>query len=652
MKKYFRDIDINNVFTLEKLVSDEPNKFLTIIKNFVEGGKLKNAIKMVKISGFCLSKYSGVRKKNYKNLLKLLSSYSFKFELIKFKYEIDIFDRFYSYFLKEKKEVLEKIPYKENHLMIFILGIESLFRKSLPINVIKKNSSNDNEFLLLLEGWARSKCEYTSYIYLTFIEMLKKTNQDFNIYKKIDDSDVVQMQKWIELLDSWLHLEHMYDLWAYLDSTFIIGDGDVKVEIGDHKSLEKWMISNLRNRQWRLSQSLAASQKLKNKKFFTDTYELPPKVFRSEKEWIGGLFLHGYLYSNDLKEECSGVKLAEWLRAYQCISDHASKILDMENKNDQLTIKSCCDAKSKSDWIDFFIENGISKKSAPIVFNQMVFGKSSQNFFSNNDMLDKPIINVNENYVLIPSIAAQIEYGVSVVGTLKDKDIFFKGKNFERFIRNNLKEAGIESISCQATPDHELDIMFKLGDYLFIIECKCMMQPYGFKKHFSNDNQTDIFSRKLNNHCDFILKNKKEVFKQLGKDECWIPRKVIKIILFSYKVGSANIVNDCYVSDSSIFYQALFGKGAFELYDKVSVKEKIVQNRLNEAAELLIEEISNPFIIGIMEKQCQYVSTTHEVSQLKLTFDIVHKFTPDIMDAEGFRKILKKDAGRVDKHYV
>lgn len=612
-------------YTLEKLGAKDEKKLFDIINNYLLSGKVNEAIKAVKLSKYIVHSLKEVDPNRIDSLKKIFSQYVKVRAVEAFFNEVYMLQQIAISFFAKLNRALDEIKALGCPIVAFIIFIEQFFKYNLEgvyQKVFELSDINRQNYIAWIDNLM---------ILLKFPAfMIFKEIDHVGLNDVVNDACLSKMESWVLMVQEWEAFDHIVELWIYLDAFLIIEDNCVTVKVSNQKVYKNWMLSNFRYKTWRAHRDCLLGQQFER---MNKDNKLPHKEQLNINEISGADFIEGVIYSNTLSEKFYNISIKEWLKGYAIIIDLANKRLALDVEKIYSLSNRVLHADRKW-WLNLFNKNGLSKKKSEIIFNNLVFN------FGNNknikaDLIDKPIVKLGKQYILLSSIASKIHPGTSLISNMRLQNMNFKGKNFEKFILKQLAKSGITgrtiNLNKSKREKHEVDIVFELNNELFIVECKCRIHPYSFKEHYAFDQEVNKYIDKFNIHCDFFKNHLYYINKKLNMPHTWKPKKVHQILLFSCQLGSYRYIDGCHVTDSYIFSQVLLGKLIRPGFPCFSVKECIDANDSKLASNTLIQGVVNSYAIKFKEHMCEHGEVVVRVGKFNTSFNIYIETEPSTM---------------------
>jgi len=289
-------------------------------------------------------------------------------------------------------------------------------------------------------------------------------------------------------------------------------------------------------------------------------------------EFISQKVLDKHLYCQSEDVLIQNVKVKYWLKAYFIIYKISQfdidKILSRSFILGFILDRMRC--KTKEKWIKIFVKNGIPFDSAKIIFEHLIFKKSS------TDLYDYPFIPINNKYMISRTISKLIHPAQSLISRFNSKDINIdiKGRNFEQNLYNFLDMAEIPFVNIHNKingNEYECDAIFYLDNTFVFCECKSRT---GHELESVDSEKYDNDANQLNRISKFYKENMKFVFEAFESKGIKIKDKkfydVKNIVIHSGPVDGVIIKNNVYIMDFDNFIIPFDRGSVFEDYINVN----------------------------------------------------------------------------------
>ncbi|MFJ8513828.1 hypothetical protein [Lysinibacillus xylanilyticus] len=581
-----------NHYELENL-SQDPKKFISFLVEFMKNHSVEDTLEVIRISGICFNIYNKGQKEISKKVISNVKSF-YKNDIVKIEEFVkaigsinSIFEDFY---ILRSSKGLNQIP-KEKEVISFILSLEillgsiieyinghSLDRIKQVYPYVFSLFDGGKQHLIRAEkdmdrvlGIADSIAESAG----SLLKFMGGAKGDLGDLETMSLDHVKIAREHIELFDLWSTLLNLEQKWRFIGAKFNIHKRKINIQPNDENILKAQEISKVRfisqRVKWFADFNLSDKTKLKNR-INPNTKSLPPKYYLCEDEAYYCIAISEFLHTYDLDIKCLGVSLAEWIRAYIIIKLEAKKNLKdrfASKAMKSLNLGNWTIVKKDSEWINLFVEKGISHSSAVKIMKSFKFTSSSK------DLLDCPFVVHNDSLIVIPSVASHIDPSISLISLLtkRNVDISFKGTGLEEEILETLNKQNIYAKRLKQVHNsdtYECDAVFTLNNDLFFVELKAYGQPHTIKEYYNfllktNGEAENINSKEmersateqLNRIVDFYMSNINIVKKELELEDNWMPNNIYKIIITTAKLGEIMYHNDCYIIDTSAFVSFL-----------------------------------------------------------------------------------------------
>jgi hypothetical protein len=244
-------------------------------------------------------------------------------------------------------------------------------------------------------------------------------------------------------------------------------------------------------------------------------------------------------------EEFAGLRLAEWVRGYTVL-----RMLSEEMRSTKVA-SNLLMTLSKEDLAAVLIKHGLPMKKSYQFIDLVTFGKKSR------DAFDCPLVRLaSGEYLLLGLVACDTLIPRAVLSSLGSRGVSIKGKglNFEAHIIGLLKSQGFDAVNIKRKrlgEEYDYDVVFEWGDYIFLIECKCIglsnNEPVG-AYYFDLEMQSAVsqvkrLKRGLDQHPDMLS----EFFPRAAE------RKVVFVILNSLPYAVPGGTDGILIADESSF---------------------------------------------------------------------------------------------------
>ncbi|MCH5152530.1 MAG: hypothetical protein J1F68_01020 [Clostridiales bacterium] len=304
---------------------------------------------------------------------------------------------------------------------------------------------------------------------------------------------------------------------------------------------------------------------------------LTPKVMEYTSQKI--LDKHFYCESADI--EIKSVKIKYWIKAYVIIYKISQNNSNKDIVSFSKILSNHIYCKTKKQWINIFVKNGIPVESATIVFDNMILRKGA------TDLYDYPFIPINNKYAICLSITKWIHAARSVISRFNSQDINIdiKGHNFEKNLYRFLdltKTPYVQMHHHVDREEYECDAVFYMNDTFVFCECKSRT-GHELETRESVKYLDDV--KQLNRIVSFYKNNMNFVFEAFEKKRIKIKSKkfysIKSIVIHSGTVDGVIVKDDVYIMDFDNFILPFDRGTLFEDYVKIRKLKKVFEGEVN-----------------------------------------------------------------------
>jgi hypothetical protein len=553
----------------EILANRKPNIFLKELDDFSKSHTWKDVSRLLKSSGIVVDPYRTTR---YSKLCKE----ALDFLLARYPQDKDkteslireklLFEKLFTLLDDEKRQLgLERI-HKNNRAPAFIVATEVLlssmkeFGNGIPPSSIQERypffvltlDKSDNvvpadkvaaHLTLQIESTAMNTGGIYQYL-------IYQDSHPGRLNKETPLQDVRLSREHFSLFNKWKSLKWILECWKFIDCSFKTADDqNVLFEPIDKERYENVIIAN--DRYYLMYLGFIYDLQGRKQNFpFSKAPPLPPKSFYSEIECLGAVSSSEIFASDHLEETFDDVSLSEWLRTYSIIADEAQKFLQTRAGIKEFSIRAACLNFRYKELCRLLESGGIRSSSLERIIKRLTFNEVSKDF------LDCPLLQIEDRFVILPSIATIINPGRSIISNFVnlDIDISSRGPGLEKYVRRIINKAGFRFVDLEFSDGSDLyqcDGVFQIEDFLFFIEVKAYLQPSMFREYFLHEVKVIEAATQLNRIAEFFTRKLELIRDQLALSVDWRPRSVIKMIITSSIVGHPSKVNDCELIDTS-----------------------------------------------------------------------------------------------------
>lgn len=666
-------------YELERL-SKKSEKFLKYIEQLIDSGySLLQILDVIKVSGICFNPYSP----NETNSLldQVLHNLKQRFAeestvIDNFFNEVSTLRSLFTNFTEERdSSILKKVPPKRR-LSSFILALEmwlgaqqeytlrkSSFysiKKVYPFIVALADKSKE-QFLPIEQGQ-----EYSGMIYESIVEnassvirYLQLENGELNTTQTPSMNDVRSAREHILYFEKFSSLLSIEQKWRFSNTKLNRNGDEYYIENDTNDFIKTVETSKIRFK----SQKIIWAAKFSNmeiKNSNPGNTLLPPEEFICQDEALYSITLMEFLHKNDLKTSCLDVFLSEWIRAYTIIK--LLSIEELENRFSAKKVRPLSLEKwtlkfTRTELLKLFIDKGISKNSSEIIINTLTFSRKSK------DLLDCPLIEDGKNLFFIPSIGSVIDPASSIISLLSKNqgDISFKGHGFENEILSKFQKNGISASRIKEN-DHgdtyESDVIFKLGEDLFITELKAFGQPttlkdyynlmiklIGPKQRIKKDDKKRSAIDQLNRAASFYESHLQMINAELKLKEDWTPNNIYKIVLTTAMLGEPLFKDNTFFIDQSVFFKFLDRSGPSFLIKNREYKYPSPNFDGEITTKKLLNVLSSPPQLEFADRKLRTIGSKFEVNNKNVHTTGLYDVYGDIIiaDIETLKKLGLED---------
>ncbi|MEK4209269.1 MULTISPECIES: hypothetical protein [unclassified Paenibacillus] len=535
------DPDNYNFYKFENEIKKGFDNILAYLLSILESQGIDKVISIIKASGIAVSFYEDTKNKEIFNkiidtLLPLIKDDE-KGKVNNLITESEIIEDIIAKFNQMRSAYFDKLG-KEVDKYQVVSYLLSLERYLYGLSGNTDTSKNFNLKVALRD----SAIESTGMILKFFM---------FNNYEFCGSNKFIEAQyldissKHIFFSTYWNEINDMIEYWKYSEVN-ILGEIHNKItfEISDNEFELNNIISNERFVNLREGWQMSAVGKVLNKE---SDYELSDQL-----EKLTYLFSTLYFGTPTLEEKVENIKLSKWIKAYQLLINECKRFLATHARRNGYRIKNYCISKTKKMWKELYLKNGFSNIEFEIIFNIFTFNNKSQ------DILDCPLIKVDDQFVLIPSlmIYADPARALSSNFLTRNSNLSFKGKGFE----DRLK-AGFKINKIKYSPlykrvndtEYECDVAFVMENDIFFVECKAHVQPYTTRQHANHLFKLYKETAQINRIADFFSNNPTLIKEQLTLDNDFQIENYHRILITTSMIGRPLEVNGVYIIDESSF---------------------------------------------------------------------------------------------------
>ena len=557
---------------LERLANKSPSKFLNFLKEALFQHGLEYCVRLLKLSGICVDIYgTGNNRKTYEKCLNVLVGTNREKDerISKLDKEVCLWNSIFEDFRNLRHSTgVEEIKLKRQ-IPSFLLVIEMVISAGMEYALGHKLKDIKQRYPLVLAlGDEEEKIIEDRRAHSHLLQIMDNIMENagiilrYLIYNKaplegnkttVSGKDLRTSLQHIFLIDRYDQLLHQYEFWKFYDSELEMSTNfNIFIKPIDLENYVAQHVSNTRYRMLRMKWMFDFGVMASQMKVDPETKSLPPKNLRIDLEGLASIFCHEFFGSEELAECLLGVPLAEWIRAFTVLHQEGKKYIDSRTSVAPLALSKWCIVQSKEVWVETMKKGGIEESKAEIIIDNLTFGPDSK------DMLDCPLFPIDGLLLALPSILYQIEPGAALMSNFLSKslDVSFKGRGLEKRLLTSISDAGLK---CSEVSDNDngeefqCDIVFKVEDDLFYVECKSFIQPSTPREHYELFDKLYEATKQLNRIADYYNNKLDKVKHQLKLRDDWVPKNSHRLVVCSAMVGQETVINGCHIIDESAF---------------------------------------------------------------------------------------------------
>ena len=263
------------------------------------------------------------------------------------------------------------------------------------------------------------------------------------------------------------------------------------------KNIEKFKQSYIRENIYTLQQEINEEYSLNFKKLTSGTKY---GNFIIKQECSSYIDLINMFYNKKLDDKLLNIEYSTWLRFLSLLIEKANYI-----SNDKFLITKIY-VKNMKNWIKWFEKNGIDRKEAELMINELIFYDKSIDYF------DSPFFKVNKGLAIIPEIVKLIKPSrtiESIMTRTNSKDN--KGNNFEKYVCSILKYNKFQFVTLKERVNKEefqCDVVFIRNNEIFFCELKNENFPRSYKKYIASLENIEKYKSQIYRIYEHFKKNK------------------------------------------------------------------------------------------------------------------------------------------------
>ena len=224
------------------------------------------------------------------------------------------------------------------------------------------------------------------------------------------------------------------------------------------------------------------------------------------------------------------------------------KLKKQSNKIFLNSLKQVAIIRRKTYWWKLFKLAGIEESVIDDIFELLVYSKGSR------DLLDCPLYQFGEDYILLPSIAVKINPAKSLLSNLNSRniDVDFKGDVFENHLIETIKKTNCHyttfSKKVNGEP-YQCDLLFEINGSVVMVEAKNLSPITSFRDYDKNNELLNKACIQLNRISDYMIQNE-DIASMLGIKEV---KSITKLVISSIPVGENKMNKGVYITDELCF---------------------------------------------------------------------------------------------------
>lgn len=554
-------IDRYNFYKLENEIKKGGDSFFEYINKILESEGLEATLNILKSSGLSVNIFNDRKKKKLFN--KIMDNVILKInncELQKiedFRDEIDYFESVFKRLDEQRETFFNKHESIDDQYKVasYLMALE------LQLNSLYETVNKDDDSLMLLGknkterfnktvSLFEAGCESTGMILKYF--MFKK--YDFKGIKYNISPNVLKAASGhIYFSEVWSVLDDVLEYWKYSDVNLVCEDGKKVLFDIVNKGFElNNLVSNERFNNLRDGWQMGKLGEMYLQKNMGENDQDFDRIFDENQSDLNRSFSALYFGSPLLEDEVEGIKLKEWVRAYELLIEDSQKFLGKRRKIKTYNLNKICLSKPIQEWEKYFQRNGFSREESKKIVAIFTFDNKCL------DLIDTPFVKVDDSLLIIPTLTSQADVSRALASNFLNREINleFKGTGFEERIKAGLNTCGLINSGLNKKFEgepYQCDVAFILDNELFLIECKAHVQPYTTRQHANHLYKLYEESLQLKRIADFYESNIPIVNEQLNISANFVPNKVHRILLTTSMIGTPLFVNGAYIIDESTF---------------------------------------------------------------------------------------------------
>lgn len=644
-----------NLYKYENELRKGVDSFKLLLDRTMQSDGIEQVITILKASGLAVNIFNNSkRKQQFKEvieyILKQIKGQDIE-KIINVVLEIKSIEYIFEKFFEDREGFFEEFEQIEDSYKV------GSYLLSLELYLSSFNEANNNDVLNIMSREEFSDMNTRRAFFDAAVESTGMILKYFKFKQygfkgvKRNISPKTLKSSWYHILYSefWNTINEVLEYWQYSEVSIKRDkQGKVQFDIIDESFELNNLISNERFLNLREGWQMAKVGELQNT--LKEKMEVRDDALNNIHQQLDYSFAVQYFGDPLLERKIKDIKLFDWMRAYKLLISESKKFLEGRGKLSVFNLDKVCVCKPIYKWEKFFQQSGFTKKESREIIQMFTFDDKSQ------DLIDCPLIKVDENLVLIPSLTSNADPSRALASNFLNKNInlAFRGPEFEERMKVslNLRNLKNSSLYKKIDEEYECDIAFVLDDELYFVECKAHVQPFTVRQHANHLYKLYQETYQLNRIADFYEENLNFVNEQLDLDLNFKPKKVHRILLTTSMMGTPVFINGVYMVDESSLVKFIdrnppllyyFEKGK---YVKIpSTKFDIYSGTLSN--EKFLKYLSSPPQIQITKDLYEKIELPLDMFSVVRHFKINQTIHMGVNLSESESNLLKKHFSNV-----
>ena len=627
-----------NLYSLEELAKN-PDNFISFLRELLDQDKLDLVLKYLKHSGILIHHKRRTNVASKAKVIEFLTTEVSKYDEIQVQElleQLNGLEEVENNLVNQHRirfESLEDLGLAERNVMNLLFYVEAEFSKWM-LELTRNNFSKDECHIQV-----EKLLEYLGFC----LKWMMRKNEKNGIFNFSSEINARELQKEVPQNVNWINFANMFDNVSTLIKTWMYSE--LKIEDRNETILFRETGDFAKN-ALKSKMVFFDIQDAKQMKLYQLGLSKEGKTDLDTQRTLAIDFIMEYFYVNPEKslDKFIGLRLIEWIDAYMVLKKSISSVV-----SDRIEIFP----QSRDFYINLFCEVGLNSETAERAFDLLVF--------------DKPLIKMDNGYILLRSVVDQINPARSILSLLSNERvdggtrIEEKGIYFENYLEEQIKSAGLPFFKDKQKYKgniYELDGCFAVGDDIFFIEAKNIVQPSCSESFVKHQYEVEKYSQQLDRIYEFYTKedNLKKICREFG----------IHSVKNMYKILLTNVIQPLWnhqgtlVVDELLFFQFLKRTPpSHTMIDHVKKTATFINNSLAEyQGEITTEKFlslvkRNPYIsetdfitkkdrIGCvsldLSEQLGYKITQYTITLSGIQWDIGDKEFEFIQDSLGIER--------------